>query len=350
MTVLFRSLSAAIVVAILVSPAQAAQAPLPSELQASPASEQVKPSAQAQESSPYTLKVDATLVNVDVLVTDEDGRVLTGLKQGNFRILDNGVPQQILSFSPTSAPITIVMLLEFSSASYSYYAGKAADWGSAFLDHLEPTDWVALVTFDLKPTVQVDFTHKRFEVRDKLGMLGMPQFSDTNLFDALMDTLDKLDGVRARKAILLMATGANSFSSSTLYDVYERLKQTDTTIFCIGLAEGEYVRYGNSDISYMMGKNWLSSFAKRTGGFALFPRFEGELPGIFRSVVGVLRSEYTLTFRPPRESRDGRYHRLKVEVVGPDGKPLKVTDDKSRSRKVEVLAREGYRIPKDEAP
>jgi len=64
-------------------------------------------------------------------------------------------------------------------------------------------------------------------------------------------------------------------------------------------------------------------------------------------VVGFLRSEYTLTFRPPPESRDGQYHRLKVEIVGPDGKPLKVTNEKGKRRKIEVFAREGYIAPKD---
>lgn len=302
--------------------------------------------AQGAKDSPYLLKIDATLVNVDVLVTDEDGRVLTGLKRGNFRVLDNGVPQETVDFEPTTTPITLVMLLEYSSSSYGYFAEKAAMWGTEFLNHLEPRDWVALETFDLRTTVQVDFTHKRFEVRDKLATLGPPQFSDANLFDALSETLDKLDGVKARKAILLFATGANSFSASTFDEMRQRLRETDTTIFCVGLAEAEAMRSTGSNIRYQQSKNWLTTFARQTGGLALFPRFEGELPDIFRSVVGYLRGEYSMSFRPPKASRDGRYHRLKIEIVGPDGKPLKVTDEKGRMRKIEVFAREGYMAPK----
>ncbi len=294
-----------------------------------------------------TYKIDATLVNVDVMVTDEDGRVLAGLKRGNFRILDNGTPRPIVDFAPTSAPITIVMLMEYSAASYNYFAGKAADWGTGFVSHLDPEDWIALVTFDMRSKVQVDFTHRQYDVRDAIATLGFPQFNDTNLYDALIDTLDKLDGVRGRKSILLLATGLNSFSSHTFDDVRRRLRETDTVIFCVGLAEGEYVRSGGTNITYVQSKNALNTFAKQTGGLALFPRFEGELPDIFRSVVGFLRSEYTLTFRPPPESRDGQYHRLKVEIVGPDGKPLKVTNEKGKRRKIEVFAREGYIAPKD---
>lgn len=312
---------------------------------------QSPPTTAAEKQSPATsidrsYKIDATLVNVDVMVTDDNGRVLTALKRGNFRILDNGIPQKIVDFAPTSAPITVVVLMEYSAASYNYFAGKAADWGTSFVSHLKPGDWVALTTFDLRSKVQVDFTHRQFEIRDAIAQLGYPQFREVNLYDALADTLDKLDRVRGRKSVLLLATGLNSFSAMTLDEVQHRLQRTDAVLFCVGLAEAEYTRYDGSSVSYLQGKSALSAFAKQTGGLAIFPRFEGELPDIFRSVVGFLRSEYTLTFRPPQEIRDGRYHRLKVEIVGPDGKPLKVTDEKGKNHKVEVFAREGYMAPK----
>lgn len=290
-------------------------------------------------------KIDATLVNLDVVVTTEDGHVLSGLKRGNFRVLDNGVPQTILDFAPTSAPITIVVLMEYSALSYNYYAAKAADWSAGFLSHLAPGDWIALVTYDLRPKVQVDFTHKQIEIRDALATLGFPQFRETNLYDALIDTLDKLDRVRGRKAILLLSTGFNSFSTATFDQVRDRLRQTDATLFAVGLAEAESIRYTGNDLSYQRAKNELNTFTRQTGGLALFPRFQSELPEIFRSVVNYLRSEYTLSFRPPAASRDGRYHRLKVEIVDAGGKPLLVSDEKGKRRKVEVFAREGYVAP-----
>lgn len=315
----------------------AGQAPAPPSAGAEPGPREITDSS---------YKIDATLVSVDVTVTDDEGRVLAGLKPGNFRVLDNGSPQKILSFAPTSAPITIVVLMEYSAASYGYFAGKAAEWGTAFLGHLEPSDWFALVTFDLRSKVAVDFTHNQYEVRDAIASLGFPQFSEANLYDALEDTLDKLDRIQGRKSVLLLSTGVNSFSAANFDDIRARLRRTDATVFCVGLGEAEYLRYGGTNISYVQGKNALSSFAKQTGGLAFFPRFQGELPTIFRSVTGLLRSRYTLTFRPPRESRDGRYHRLKVEIIGPDGKPLKVTDEKGKRHKIEVFTREGYMAPK----
>jgi VWFA-related protein len=341
---------AAVTLGMLAPALQAAPNPAPPAAQETQAPQPAQPETQIVEDSPYKFTVDATLVNVNVVVTDEDGRVLSGLKRGNFRVLDNGAPQEILDFSPTTAPITIVMLMEYSSSSYDYFAYKAADWSSRFLDHLEESDWVALVTYDIKPKIRVDFTHERHKVRDELYSLGFPGFSESNLFDALIDTLDRLDMARGRTSILLMTTGANSFSAATLDDVLKRLRQSDVTIFSVNLAEEEYVRYPGSSISFLQAKSWLKAFSERTGGIAYFPRFETELPEIFRSVAGYLRSEYTLSFRPPVASRDGRFHRLKVEIVGPDGKPLRVTNERGKQRKIEVYAREGYTAPKARTP
>lgn len=306
-------------------------------------------SADAPQGTEYSLSVEAPLVMVDVLVTDEDGTVLSGLRKENFRILDNGKPQVISDFASTNAPITIVILMEYSGIAYDYFAYKAAYWGTEFLDHLELDDWVALVTYDIKPTVKVDFTKSKPAIEQALKNLYYPEFREANMFDAIADTLDRLAEVKGKKSILLITSGADTFSSTTLDELYDKLKGTDATIFCIGIAEQEYMmaemRSGVSYIGYLQMKNQLQTFATRTGGFAWFPRFEGELPDLFRSVGGTLRSQYALSFSPPKESRDGRYHKLKVEVIGNDGLPLKVRNEKDKYRKVTVFAREGYIAP-----
>lgn len=289
--------------------------------------------------------VEASLVNVNVLVTDEDGHVISGLTKDNFRVLDNGAPQQISHFSPSTTPITVVMLLEYSGIASSYYASKAATWSAGFLDELEPRDWVALVTYDLHSTVRVDFTRNRANVRDSLGSLGFPTFREANLFDAVIETLDKLERVNGRKSILLLGTGANTFGMTTFDDVMKRLRGSEVTIFSIGLAEEEYTRSLNSNIGYLEARSWLRTFSDQTGGMSYFPRFSSELPDIFRSITGLLRNEYTISFTPSREFRDGRYHKLAVEVIGPNGKRLTVKDEAGRERKVSVITRPGYVAP-----
>lgn len=290
------------------------------------------------------------LVSLDVLVTDQDGVVLAGLKQSNFRVLDNGKLQTITHFEPVGAPITIVMLLEYSGTAYNYFAYKGASWASTFLNHLEAQDYVALVTYDIRPTVRVDFTHNKAEIRQALNSLSHPSFRVENMYDALIDTLDRLDRVKGKKAILLIGTGASTMGRGTLDKTLKRIKRSDVTIFSIGVAEAEYQsaaaqRSGGSSITYLQWKNALQTFAKLTGGMAWFPRFEGEIPSISRSVATHLRGQYRLGFSPPNLAHDGKYHKLKVEIVGVNGKPLVVTNPKGKRRKVEVYAREGYTAP-----
>jgi len=305
-----------------------------------------------QEQAPpaHAISVESDLVVLNVLVTDEDGIVLSALKKDNFRILDNGKPQVITTFAPAEDPITIVLLLEYSGLAYDYFAYKAAYWGAAFLDHLDGQDWVALVTYDIKPTIQVDFTRNKAQVRDSLGSLGYPGFHEANMFDAIVDTLEKLERVEGKKSILLITTGADTMSHITLDDTVKRLKQSDVKVFCVGVAESEYqqaqTRATTSMIGYLQSKNQLQSFANLTGGFAWFPRFEGEIPDIFKSIAAFLRNEYVVGFSPPPAARDGKYHKLKVEIVGSNGRPLRVKNNKGKIRKIEVYAREGYTAPK----
>jgi VWFA-related protein len=283
-------------------------------------------------------------VSLDVLVTDEDGLVLSGLRKENFRVLDDGKPQTISRFEPIGAPITIVMLMEYSGIAYDYFAYKAAAWGSTFLNYLEAEDYIAVVTYDIKPTVRIDFTRNKAEVQQTLRSLSYPQFHEANIYDAIIDTLDRLDHVKGKKAILLITTGADTVGQNTLDDTLKRIKESDATMFSVGVAEAEYqsAQVGASSLSYLHSKNILDSFARMTGGTAWFPRFEGEIPDIFRSVATFLRSQYRIGFSPAKLVQDGKYHKLKVEIVTPDGKPLVVTNPKGKRQKPRVYAREGY--------
>jgi VWFA-related protein len=308
----------------------------------------LQPQAGQAPAKPAT-SIEAPVVNLDVLVTDEDGLVLGGLKKENFRVLDEGKPQIITEFESIGAPITIVMLMEYSGIAYDYFAYKASNWGSEFLNFLEPKDYIAVVTYDIKPTVRIDFTRNKAEVQQTLASLSYPQFHEANIYDAIIDTLDRLDHVKGKRAILLISTGADTMGQSTLDDALKRIKASDVTLFSVGVAEAEYQRSqisSGSSLSYLHSKNILGSLARMTGGTARFPRFEGEIPDIFRSVATFLRSQYRIGFSPASAAQDGKYHKLKVEIIAPDGKPLIVANPKGKRQKPRVYAREGYTAAK----
>ena len=300
----------------------------------------------------YTIAVEVPVVQVPVMVTTERGDIITDLKKNNFRILDNGEPQQISAFGPSEAPMTMVMLVEGSRAvGYAIY--QIYDWAYGFLNHLKPEDWVALVTYDIKPRLEVDFTHNRREVADALRGLGFGAFSESNLFDALIDTLDRLKDVKGKKSILLISTGMDTFSKATLDQAYKAAKNSDVTIFAVSMAQDLREYYdargyisGATRVSWLQWDNQLRSLAQFTGGQAYLPRFLGEMPSVFEDITNRLRNQYTLAFTPTGRTRDGKYHKIKIEVIGPDGQPLIAQDQHGKKHKIKVYAREGYYAPK----
>jgi len=308
------------------------------------------PQAQQQQQQPqFSLTVQSQVVQVNAVVTDQDGNIITGLKKENFRLTDNGQPQQIANFEPNDAPITIVLLLEFDARFYGIWSYYSQELSYGFAQHLGPEDWVALVTFDLKPKIVVDFTKNKDEIRAGIATLGFPGFSESNLYDALIDTLDRLKDVQGKKSVLVVATGIDTFSKHTLSQTYDALKKTNVTVFCIGSAEQLAVTDPNEGgIGYIQAKNAMDYFARYTGGYTWFPRFQGEMPDIFSTVVDYLRNQYALGFTPPDSARDGKYHKVKVEVVDDKGNPLMVEGKKGKMKKVVVYAREGYQAPKAE--
>jgi VWFA-related protein len=193
--------------------------------------------------------------------------------------------------------------------------------------------------------VQVDFTQNKNEVGHAITSLFFPDFSEANLFDAIYETIDQLRDVKGKKSILVLATGFDTFSKHTLDQTIKRLKETEVPIFCVGMGEDLDLRSaGGAGIGYLQAKNQLTSFANLTGGYAWFPRFQGEMPDIFNSVAAYLRSQYTLGFTPSTP-QDGKYHKLKVEAVDEQGNPMLFADKKGKKKKVIVHAREGYTAP-----
>jgi len=303
----------------------------------------------------YSLHVDVPLVNVDVLVTTKDGQFIPNLKKDNFRVLEDGVAQTVSNFNISEAPITAVLLVEFASTNY-YFMVDALNASYAFANTLKKDDWVAVVSYDMKPRIMVDFTQDKRAVYGALNQLRMPGFAETNLFDALYDTLDRVDRIEGRKYVILVTTGVDTFSKLNLDQIMKKIKATkDVTIFpvSVGFAVREYCethRCGYthgmgipvSNMDYLQADNEMNTFARLTGGRAFFPRFEAELPEIFRDIAGDIRNQYNLAYHPTNNRLDGTYRKLKVDVVGPDGSPLKVRDQKGKDVKYQIIARDGY--------
>jgi len=313
--------------------------------QPAPPPEQKQPE-KINPSQIYTLSTTTNLVNVDVLVTDNDGDPITNLQKDNFKVYDDGVQQTITNFGAVQAPLTVCMVVEFSNEWWPLLY-QALESAYTFVNFMQPKDWVAVISFDLKPHILTDFTHDRSQVEGALNELRFPGFSEIDLYDALAFTVDRMKDIQGRKAIVAIVSGFDTFSKLTYDQMLKIAKSSTTPIYPVSILEWVAVRMpGGYNINYWQARNGLNYIAKYSGGQAYFPRFEGELPGIYRQIGAQLRSQYSLGFVPTDKQRNGKYHKLKVELVDAQGNPLRIINQKGKAVKYRLVYREGYYAPK----
>lgn len=304
-----------------------------------------------------TFKSDVTRVQVDVAVLDNKGRFIPNIPPGNFRILEDGVPQQIADFNMGEAPLTVAMVIEFSNLyqqywSESWYQTLTAAYG--FLETLKPDDYVAVVAYDLRPEILSDFSTDKRAAYEAMQRLRIAAYSESNLYDALVDTADRMSEIEGRKAIVLIASGVDTFSKLTFDKTRRALQTAGVPIYSIGLMQALREWYDArgylgpiARLDFLQADNQMRTFAKETGGQSFFPRFYGEFPGIFGAISQSLRNQYALAYTPSNQERDGKFRKIKVELVNPaTGEPLRVLDEKNKPIKYQIIAKAGYTAPR----
>jgi VWFA-related protein len=304
----------------------------------------------------FSLRVDVPVVTVDVgVILEKTHQFVPNLKEDNFRVFEDGKPQEITHFQRIQAPITAVLLVEFAANSW-WFIQDMRNAAYSFTEQLRPDDYVAVVTYDMHTQILSDFTQDKRVVLNALNTLTIPTWNETNLFDALYTTLDRLSRVPNRKYIILVSSGRDTFSKITLDKCLQKIKETpNVTIFSIGTGQyarlmtdtGIGMRSGMRDIDYEQADNQMNTFARMTGGMAFFPRFPAEMPEDFSVINESIRNQYQLTYTPTNAKQDGSYRKLHVELVDDEGHPLKMQDEKHKPLKYDIIARDGYRAKQE---
>ena len=299
----------------------------------------------------YSIRVDVPVVTVDVSVQlQKNGQFVPGLKGGNFRVTEDGVEQKITDVRMQEKPITAVLLLEFAANSWAFI--QDMQQGSyVFFKTLRPEDYIAVITYDLRTRILTDFTRDKAITADALRSLTIPGFSDTNEFDALYETIDRLSRIDGRKYIILISSGRDTFSKLTLDQILKKVKEAQNiTIYTIStggmareLADSRNRMGSMARLDYLQADNQMRTFSSLTGGQSYFPIFQGALPEVFNSINASIRNQYVLTYHPTNTAQDGTYRKIKVELIDREGQPLKMVDEKNKQIKYSVMARDGYR-------
>jgi Ca-activated chloride channel family protein len=252
--------------------------------------------------------------------------------------------------------MTVAMVIEFSARYQAYYSSGwretlTASYG--FVQSLKPDDYVAIIAYDLRTTILSDFTNDRSKTMDAMSRLRIPGFSESNMFDALADTADRMSKIEGRKAMLLISSGIDTFSKLTYDKARKALQEAGVPVYAIEMLQLQRImaegRMGASqNLDFLQGDNELKTFAKETGGQAFFPRFQGELPGVFQAISQSLRNQYSLGYSPNNQAKDGKFRKLTVQLVNPGtNEPLKMLDEKTgKPIKYTILAKAGYTAPR----
>jgi hypothetical protein len=145
-----------------------------------------------------TFRSDNITVSVEVAVLDNRGRFIPKIPQQAFRILEDGVPQKVATFDMGEAPMTVCLVIEFSNLfqqywSETWYQTLTASYG--FLETLKPEDYVAVVAYDLRPEILSDFSTDKRAAYEAMQRLRIAAYSESNLYDALVDTADRMSEI-----------------------------------------------------------------------------------------------------------------------------------------------------------
>ncbi len=300
-----------------------------------------------------TFESSTNLVTVDVAVLDNRGNFIPSIPKDNFLVLEDNVPQKIINFGPSEAPMTVCLVIEFSNLyqqywSESWYQTLTAAYG--FLETLRPEDWVAVVAYDLRPEILSDFSQNKRNAHEAMQRLRIAAYSESNLYDALTDTIDRMKEIEGRKAIVLIASGVDTFSKLTFDKTRQLVQSGGTAVYAVGLMQALREWYDArgylgpiARLDFLQADNQMRTFARESGGMSFFPRFYGEFPSIFQQISISLRNQYSVAFNPTNQTRDGKFRKLTVKLVDPaTNKELRITDQKGKNVKYQVLARAGY--------
>jgi len=340
---------------------------------------------------PGVERIESNIVNVDATVYNKKtGQIVTGLKRENFAVFEDGIKQNISSFSTPDAPITVTLVVEYSKWTELFGRAAGGSWDpgtyevirpvASFLTKFikPPNDYASVVAFDMRPTPITDFTNDPARLSATINILlrNYPAFRENNLFDAIKFSLyggksdavvldnkdDKarwqeyggmVDVKAKRRAIILVASGIDTFSKITYSDTRKLIQESGIPIYIISTANMFYKRYEmylppeDSVITGMPGRltfiqanNQLRTFAKESGGQLFDMTFPAEVNGYVEAINALLRSQYSMAYDLEGQHLAGKKYKIEVKVdVDGDG----TYDDKAF-----VVQARGFYIPPGE--
>jgi len=273
------------------------------------------------------IRVDVNLVLVPITVTDPLNRLVTGLDKEDFFIYDNNVLQKIKTFSCDDAPVSIGIIMDLSG-SMSNKVVRARDSIVEFMKTANPLDEFFVIGFNDRPELIEDFTGSVEDIQARL--MSIHPGHRTALLDAIYFGMSKMKQAKyERKALLVVSDGGDNRSRYTEGEVRTQVREGDVQIYSIGIFD-PYA----ATTEEKLGPGLLQEISEETGGRLFKVDDLADMADMAIKISIELRNEYVIGYNPMDAKRDGKWRKLKVKLVPPQGLPP-----------LTVHARTGYYAP-----
>jgi Ca-activated chloride channel family protein len=264
-----------------------------------------------------TIHFDVDLALVNVTVTDPYNRLVTGLETDNFRVFEDNIEQEVVTFSAEDVPISIGVIFDFSG-SMSNKVGKAREAAVQFFKTANPQDEFFLVSFNERAELTSSFTNSVEDLQSRM-MLTVPK-GRTALLDAIYLGLSQMRGAHnAKRALLILSDGGDNHSRYNESDIKRLVKEADTQLYAVGIFDP--LGYRNRSPEELSGPSLLSELTEMTGGRVFAVEKLDDLPDIASKIGMELRNQYVLGYRPSNKAHDARWRKLKIKLRAPKGLP-----------------------------
>ncbi|MBX7218442.1 MAG: VWA domain-containing protein [Blastocatellia bacterium] len=265
--------------------------------------------ATTQESD--TLRINTELVLLNVSVSDEKGKYVTGMKEGDFEIYEDGVLQKLEHFTAEDTPFAAAILID-SSGSMKTKLGRARVAAARFQDLIRTSDAVAIYSFNSVVERVQEFSSEH-DVSNKLW--NVEARGATRLFDCLNVSLDGLaERKETRRAVVIISDGEDTNSGVTFKHMLRRALDEDVLVYSVDLVDPASMA---RDAAGLQAGRMLQELAEKTGGKYIRSPGGQLLDQKFEEIVKELRQQYTLGFYPKDSSQNRSYHKLEVKLRRP---------------------------------
>jgi Ca-activated chloride channel homolog len=263
------------------------------------------------------LHLDVDLALVNVTVTDPYNRLVTGLDPDNFRVYEDNIEQEVVTFSSEDVPISIGVIFDFSG-SMANKIGKAREAAVEFFKTANPQDEFFLVSFNERAELTSAFTNSVEDLQSRM-MLTAPK-GRTALLDAIYLGLSQMRGAKnGKRALLILSDGGDNHSRYNESDIKRLVKEADTQLYAIGIFDP--LGFRNRTPEELNGPSLLSEVTEMTGGRVFAVENLNDLPDIASKIGMELRNQYVIGYRPSNKAHDARWRKIKIKLRAPKGLP-----------------------------